>query len=190
MKTKYRIKSWNKMFKEFGVNSRGHINCKSLFTENMNPLCGMTVEKDCEELDGYTISPDMIEEYTEYEVGDAIKVQNGKFPIVIDRYYAGMVGDKVLATEYKQGAQCLYDSDWVYCALYDRIVEEPKEEYLDLSKEEIRVFNDRVGELFFTKYSFSKDDVKRWHNDGMRLLVSIDPETNKAVTKSLKVGEE
>jgi hypothetical protein len=190
MKTKYRIKSWEKMVEEFGIESRGSINCKIRFTENMKPLCGMTVEKDCEELYGYTISLDVIEEYTEYEVGDAIKVRSNN-GLIVTRYYVCMIGDRVLTVEYPDHADPLVEGeDWGCCRTYDRIIEEPKEEYLDLSANIGRVFVDEDGEVFQSTSSFSEEWVKNWHNAGGRLLVSIDLETGKAVTKSLKVGEE
>jgi len=49
---------------------------------------------------------------------------------------------------------------------------------------------DNVGNITCITTPVEESILKTWHNDGMRLLVSIDPETGKAVTKSLKVGEE
>ena len=190
MKTKYRIKSWETMVDVFGVNQSGFIDCEHNFTEDMKTLCGATCEKDCRDIGTWRISHDMIEEYIEYEVGDAIKVQNGEGPI-FDRYYAGMIDDRVLTVEYPDEAFSLLEGvDWECCRIYDRIVEEPKEEYLDFSKAEDRFFVNRKGEVFQSTSLFSEEGVKNLYNAEVRLLVSIDPETGKAVTKSLKIGEE
>ena len=189
MKAKYRIKSWETMINEFGFDHYGTIDCERGFTVKMMPLCGTTVEKDCRNLGTWGISQDMIEEYTEYEIGDAIRVRNDNAPIVT-RYYVCMIGDRVLTVEHPDHADPLVEGeDWGCCRTFDRIVEEPKEEYLDLNANIGRVFVGEDGEFFQSTHPFSEEEVKNLYNAKVRLLVSIDPETGKAVTKSLKVGE-
>ncbi len=45
MKTiKVKIREWDDMEKEFGLDKNGSIECKYRFLDNMNPLCGKMVE--------------------------------------------------------------------------------------------------------------------------------------------------
>jgi hypothetical protein len=41
---KVRIRQWEDMEKEFGLDEDGDINCAACFTRNMKPLCGKTIE--------------------------------------------------------------------------------------------------------------------------------------------------
>ena len=64
---KVRIKSWEQMKKEFGLDSGGDIKCSESFVMDMDHLCGEEVVIDAiygdkiQELDAWTISFDMIE---------------------------------------------------------------------------------------------------------------------------------
>ena len=66
---KVKIKTWEKMEKEFGLDEDGHINCNAIFVPSIEGLMPLNriIEIDyygesmC--FDGWDISDDMIEEY-------------------------------------------------------------------------------------------------------------------------------
>lgn len=91
---KVRIRQWDDMAKEFGVNSLGDINCSVIFSKRMRPLCGkkatiiqifgknVYLEND-EGLHAfqYTFTTDMIEHVKEkeikFKVGDTVMTPRG-----------------------------------------------------------------------------------------------------------------
>lgn len=68
-----RIKTWEEMEKEFGVDDSGDINCEPYFTRAMRPLCNKIIKVYNEDGSMHTIndgfewhiSDDMIKEYCE-----------------------------------------------------------------------------------------------------------------------------
>ena len=62
-----RIKSWEQMEKEYGLNSCSAINCKYAFTKEMEYLCNTIIIIDSithvDSNDNWSISNDMIAEY-------------------------------------------------------------------------------------------------------------------------------
>ena len=66
MRQVVRIKSWEQMEKEYGLDLSGNINCEDAFTENMKYLCNIIIfiknnHTICKT--EWTISDDMIAEY-------------------------------------------------------------------------------------------------------------------------------
>lgn len=66
-----RIRDWDDMEREFGLNAYGAIQCENLFTPKMRRLCGQegrvtairtgVVETDIPDVYPYTLSADMLE---------------------------------------------------------------------------------------------------------------------------------
>lgn len=75
MKKKYRIKQWDQMEKEFGLDSSGDIACEGSFVTEMRSACGTIIEHDFNQnpftihidFEPWCISPDMVEEVEEVE---------------------------------------------------------------------------------------------------------------------------
>ena len=68
MTTRVKIKTWDAMEKEFGLDTYGGIQCEATFTSGMRPFAGTTIEVEDHGLisarytyDTYSISKDMIE---------------------------------------------------------------------------------------------------------------------------------
>ena len=70
MKQVVRIKSWEQMEKEYGLDSLNDINCKDLFTQRMKYLYNTTIlieNNYTRDKYGWDISDDMIAEYLNLE---------------------------------------------------------------------------------------------------------------------------
>jgi len=75
---KYRIKSWEKMVREFGVDEDGDVNIygtRNCFYIEAKHLCGMEIESNDCEVEGWPIKPWMCEEIESYEMTDEEKLQ-------------------------------------------------------------------------------------------------------------------
>lgn len=96
---KVRIRQWDDMAKEFGVNSSGDINCSVIFSQRMRHLCGKKatiiymIEKNVylENEEGssyfqYSFTTDMIEHIEEkemkFKVGDTVMTEYGVGEII------------------------------------------------------------------------------------------------------------
>lgn len=86
---KVKIKSWEEMEKEFGLDCAGNINCNSCFTGSMKKYCGATatisgIDSDeiveltstSSDLDFsfWTFSTDMIKKAIDFKTGDRVRI--------------------------------------------------------------------------------------------------------------------
>lgn len=86
---KVKIKSWEEMEEEFGLNCAGNINCNSCFTDGMKEYCGATAtisainSDEIVELTStssnldfsfWTFSTDMIKKVIDFKSGDKVRI--------------------------------------------------------------------------------------------------------------------
>ena len=86
---KVKIKSWEEMEKEFGLNCNGNINCNSCFTDGMKKFCGAVatirkIDSDGEveltstssnlDFSEWRFSTDMIKKVIDFKTGDRVRI--------------------------------------------------------------------------------------------------------------------